>query len=81
MDLAEDLRSGLQEILVRGAVELHENGSRTTPAWPLSWEVRGAPEKPLLHLWSENCSVTRRAWPTPTTPKTAWRSPSSASAA
>ena len=60
MDLAEDLRSSLQEILVRGAVELHENGSRLTPAWPLSWEVRGTPGKPLLHLWSENCNVTRR---------------------
>ena len=60
MNLAEDLRASLQEILVRGAVELHENGSRLTPAWPLSWEVRGTPEKPLLHLWSDNCNVTRR---------------------
>lgn len=60
MNLAEDLRASLQEILVRGAVELRENGSRTTPAWPLSWEVRGTQEKPLLHLWSENCNVTRR---------------------
>jgi len=60
MDLAEDLRASLQEILVRGAVELRENGSRSTPAWPLSWEVRGTPERPLLHLWSVNCNVTRR---------------------
>lgn len=26
----------------------------------MSWEVRGEAEKPLLHLWSENCNVTRR---------------------
>jgi hypothetical protein len=27
---------------------------------PLSWEVRGSTEKPLLLIWSENCNVTRR---------------------
>lgn len=26
----------------------------------MSWEVRGASGKPLLHLWAENCNVTRR---------------------
>jgi len=31
-----------------------------TPLPPVSWEVRGAPEKPLLHLWVENCNLTRR---------------------
>lgn len=60
MDLAEDLRASLHEILVGGPVEIHENGSRLTPSPPLSWEVRGSAEKPLLHLWSENCNVTRR---------------------
>src|SRR5579863_4140757 len=60
MDLAEDLRASLQDILVPGAVEIRENGSRLTSATPLSWEVRGNSEKPLLHLWSENCNVTRR---------------------
>lgn len=60
MDLAEDLRASLQEILVPGAIEIRENGSRVTSATPLSWEVRGNSEKPLLHLWSENCNVTRR---------------------
>ena len=60
MDLAEDLRASLQDILVPGAVEIRENGSRVTSATPLSWEVRGNAEKPLLHLWSENCNVTRR---------------------
>jgi hypothetical protein len=60
MDLAEDLRASLQDILVSAAVEIRENGSRVTSATPLSWEVRGNSEKPLLHLWSENCNVTRR---------------------
>jgi len=60
MDLAEDLRASLQEILVQGQVEIHENDGRITPGAPLSWEVRGTSEKPLLHLWSENCNVTRR---------------------
>jgi len=26
----------------------------------MSWEVRGAGEKPLLHLWSEQFTLTRR---------------------
>src|SRR6266481_5842654 len=60
MNLAEDLRASLQEILVQGTVEIRENGSRVTSVAPLSWEVRGDVEKPLLHLWSENCNVTRR---------------------
>src|ERR1700722_5865233 len=60
MNLAEDLRASLHDILVPGTFEIRENGSRLTSASPLSWEVRGNSEKPLLHLWSENCNVTRR---------------------
>jgi hypothetical protein len=60
VNLAEDLRASLEDILVSGTVEIRENGSRVTSATPLSWEVRGNAEKPLLHLWSENCNVTRR---------------------
>lgn len=60
MNLAEDLRASLQDILVPGAVEIRESGSRVTSVTPVSWEVRGNSEKPLLHLWSENCNVTRR---------------------
>jgi hypothetical protein len=60
MNLAEDLRASLQDILVSGTVEIRENGSRVTSASPLSWEIRGNAEKPLLHLWSENCNITRR---------------------
>src|ERR1700686_1383538 len=60
MNLAEDLRASLQDIVVPGTIEIRENGSRVTSASPGSWEVRGNSEKPLLHLWSENYSVTRR---------------------
>src|SRR3984957_13297526 len=60
MNLAEDLRASLHDILVPGTFEIRENGSRLTSASPVSWEVRGNSEKPLLHLWSENCNVTRR---------------------
>lgn len=60
MNLAEDLRASLREILVHAAIEIRENGGRLISSSPLSWEVRGSSEKPLLHLWSENCNVTRR---------------------
>src|SRR5215475_642750 len=60
MNLAEDLRASLQDILLPGTIEIHDNGSRLTSSTPLSWEVRGTSEKPLLHLWSDNCNVTRR---------------------
>jgi hypothetical protein len=60
MDLAEELRASLQGMLGSGPVEIREAGGRTSPLPPLSWEVRGATDKPLLHLWAENCNVTRR---------------------
>jgi hypothetical protein len=60
MDLAEELRESLHGVLASGAIEIREAGGRTSPLPPLSWEVRGAPDKPLLHLWAENCNVTRR---------------------
>jgi hypothetical protein len=60
MKLAEDLRASLNVFLAGGAVEIRESGSRMSPVGKLLWEVRGAENKPLLHLWSENCNVTRR---------------------
>ncbi len=60
MTFAEELRANLQELLASGPIEIRESGGRMTPATPVSWEVRGAAEKPLLHLWAENCNVTRR---------------------
>jgi hypothetical protein len=60
MDLAEELRESLDPVLASGTIEIREAGGRTSPLPPLSWEVRGAPAKPLLHLWAENCNLTRR---------------------
>lgn len=58
MELAEELRTCLRELSASGTIEIRENGGRVPSATPLSWEVRGAPAKPLLHLWSETCNVT-----------------------
>ena len=60
MELATELEACLKEFTAAGAVEIRENGGRVAPFIGLSWEVRGAAEKPLLHLWSEQCNLTRR---------------------
>jgi hypothetical protein len=60
MDLCEELRGCLQDLSKGATIEIRENGGRISSSTPLAWEVRGAPAKPLLHLWSENCNVTRR---------------------
>jgi hypothetical protein len=60
MNFAEELRAGLKDLFATGSIEIRESGTRTTPLPPLSWEVRGASSKPLLHLWAGNCNVTRR---------------------
>lgn len=60
MGLASDLEASLREFTGAATVEVRENGGRAVPFSTLSWEVRGAGEKPLLHLWSENYNVTRR---------------------
>jgi len=60
MDFAEELRAGLQSLFAAGSIEIRERGGRISPAAPISWEVRGAAGKPLLHLWADNCNLTRR---------------------
>jgi hypothetical protein len=60
MSLADELRASLQNLLASGSFQISESGGRVTPLPPVSWEVRGAPAKPLLHLWAENCNLTRR---------------------
>ena len=60
MDLLAELQFCLQEFTADGAIEIRENGGRLAPLAGLSWEVRGAAAKPLLHLWSENYNLTRR---------------------
>jgi hypothetical protein len=60
MELATELEACLREFVSAGSVEVRENGGHVAPVSGLSWEVRGAGEKPLLHLWSERCNLTRR---------------------
>lgn len=60
MELAAELEASLREFASTGPVEVRENGGHVAPLSGLSWEVRGAGEKPLLHLWSEQCNLTRR---------------------
>jgi hypothetical protein len=60
VDLSAELQACLQEFTSDGAIEIRENGGRVAPFSGLSWEVCGASEKPLLHLWSENYNLTRR---------------------
>jgi hypothetical protein len=60
VDLSAELQACLKEFTADGAIEIRENGGRLAPFSGLSWEVRGAAEKPLLHLWSENHNLTRR---------------------
>ena len=60
MDLSAELQACLKEFTADDAIEVRENGGRVAPFSGLSWEIRGAMEKPLLHLWSENHNLTRR---------------------
>ena len=60
MDLSAELQACLKEFTADGTLEIRENGGRVAPFSGLSWEIRGAAEKPLLHLWSENYNLTRR---------------------
>src|SRR5882757_8589754 len=60
MELARELEASLREFSAAATVEVRENGGRVAPLAGLSWEVRGAAEKPLLHLWSAEYNLTRR---------------------
>src|SRR5258707_15342752 len=61
MELARELEASLREFSAAATVEVRENGGRVAPLASLSWEVRGAAEKPLLHLWPAEYNLTRRA--------------------
>ena len=52
MELAAKLEVSLREFTTAVAVEIRENGGPAISFRGLCWEVRGAREKPLLHLWS-----------------------------
>jgi hypothetical protein len=56
---AAELQASLQEFVSSGVVEVRENGGRVAPFSGMSWEVRGAGEKPLLHHWSKQFNLTR----------------------
>jgi hypothetical protein len=60
VEFAIELEASLREFASSGSVEVRENGGRLAPLAGLSWEVRGVGEKPLLHIWSEKCNLTRR---------------------
>jgi len=60
MRLSAELEDSLREFAANSSVEIRENGSRIGPLAGLSWEVRGAPDKPLLHFWSDQHNFTRR---------------------
>jgi hypothetical protein len=60
VEFAAELQASLEEFVSTGVVEVRENGGRVAPFSGMSWEVRGAGEKPLLHLWSEQFNLTRR---------------------
>ena len=60
MEFAAELQASLQEFTASGIVEVRENGGCVAPFSGMSWEVRGAGEKPLLHLWSDQFKLTRR---------------------
>jgi len=60
VELAAELEAILREFASADPVEVRENGGRVAPMSGLSWEVRGAAEKPLLHLWSAEYNLTRR---------------------
>lgn len=60
MDLSAELKAALRDWFASGPGEVHENGKRLAQAEGLSWEIRGAQDKPLLHLWSGEVNLTRR---------------------
>jgi hypothetical protein len=60
MAFASELEASLREFSASGLVELRENGGRPAALEGLSWEIRGTPEQPLLHIWSASFNVTRR---------------------
>src|SRR5260370_63777 len=60
VEFAAELQESLEEFTASGIVEVRENGRSIAPFSGMSWEVRGAGDKPLLHLWSDQFNLTRR---------------------
>jgi hypothetical protein len=60
VSLTEEVRQWFAALPPSAQVEVRENGHRTASLDTPSWELRGAPEKPLLHFWGDQYNVTRR---------------------
>jgi hypothetical protein len=60
MELAESLEECLRRFDDADSVEVRENGSRVATVEKFSWELRGAPAKPILRLSLEQYSATHR---------------------
>jgi hypothetical protein len=58
--LATELEASLRDLSFAPSVAVRENGGRVAVFATLSWEVRGARQKLLLHLWSDRHNLTRR---------------------
>jgi hypothetical protein len=60
VDLGAELENCLRGFASAGSVEVREAGARLALLPHLSWELRGKPGSPLLHLWSGQIQLTRR---------------------
>lgn len=60
MELRSELEASLREFALGALVEIRENGSRVAAQAAFSWEIHGTGARPLLHVWSEGCNLTRR---------------------
>jgi hypothetical protein len=60
VELAAELQASLRDLSSAASVEVRENGGRVAVFAAMTWEVRGASQKPLLHVWSEQHNFTRR---------------------
>jgi hypothetical protein len=61
MELATELRRALAEVSSAGPPEVHENGEWIAALDGLQYEVRAQGDAALLHLWSAQQSLVRRA--------------------
>jgi hypothetical protein len=65
VDLSSELHACLSEFTAAGAIELRENGGRLAPFSGMSWEVRGAAEKPLRISGLKIAISPAAFWPSP----------------
>ena len=61
MNAPEEIRQALEPLGGSGSVEVIENGRRVGTFEPFGYEVSGKGTQTLLHLWSEERNLVRRA--------------------